>query len=126
MYTIFELSFNKKSRAIRLLYSVLHGDKSFLSNSIRNLINEKKIDIHWARNHKSSSLSSTHQSNDSSTVVVAEPQVQSQLNANSQSESTGERNSLIVNQTSETRSSNDASGLDPDVSVDANEGVTPS
>ena len=120
MYTIFELSFDKKSRAIRLLYSVLHGDKNFLSNSIRNLINEKKIDIHWARNHKSSSSSSTHQSNDSSTVVF-EPQVRSKLNANLQSESTGERNSLIVNQTPETRSLDDASGLNPDVSVDADE-----
>ncbi|CAF1501583.1 unnamed protein product [Adineta ricciae] len=45
MYTIFELSFDKKSRTIRLLYCVLHGDKQFLSNSVRVLIKEKNINI---------------------------------------------------------------------------------
>ncbi|CAF4393012.1 unnamed protein product, partial [Rotaria magnacalcarata] len=47
MYTIFELAFDKKSRTIRLLYSIVHEDKRFLSNSIRILIKEKNIDIYY-------------------------------------------------------------------------------
>ena len=49
MYSIFELSFDKKSRTTRLLYAVLYGDKQFLSNSIHILIKEKNIDIHRQR-----------------------------------------------------------------------------
>lgn len=45
MYTIFELAFDKKSRVVRLIYSILHGDKQYLSNSIRMYIKEKNIDI---------------------------------------------------------------------------------
>ena len=122
MYTIFELSFDKKSRAIRLLYCVLHGDKNYLTNSIRSLINEKDIDLDWAKKKQSSSSSSssTSQSNDSTTIVT-EPEVQSQMNLNSSSESTVEETSPLVSQISEAKVSNDALSLNPDMSVDAHE-----
>jgi hypothetical protein len=59
MYTIFELSFNKNSRTVRLLYSCLHGDKRFLSNSIRVFIKGKQIDIYSEQNHQPS-ITNTH------------------------------------------------------------------
>jgi hypothetical protein len=120
MYTIFELSFDKKSRAIRLLYSVLHGDKRCLSNSIRNLVRDKDIDIDWQQKQKLSSSSSISQSNDSTTLVI-EPRVQSQVNADSPRECTVEQNSPTVSQTSETKSSNDVPDFNLDMPVDANE-----
>ena len=45
MYTIFELSFPKNNRTMRLLYSVLHAEKRFLTNTIRLFLQEKQIDI---------------------------------------------------------------------------------
>ena len=59
MYSIFELSFDKKSRTTRLLYAVLYGDKQFLSNSIRILIKEKNIYIHCQRLQLPSSSSTS-------------------------------------------------------------------
>jgi hypothetical protein len=52
LYTIFELNFNKHARAIRLLYAVVFGDKRFISNVIRNVIQEKGIDIYSEQNRK--------------------------------------------------------------------------
>lgn len=43
MYTIFELSFPKNNRTIRLLYCILHGGKRFLTNTIRLFVKEKQI-----------------------------------------------------------------------------------
>lgn len=43
MYTIFELSFPKNNRTIRLLYCILHGEKRFLTNTIRLFIKEKQL-----------------------------------------------------------------------------------
>ena len=68
MYTIFELSFNRKSRTIRFLYSVLHSDKRFLSNSIRIFIKENNVDI-YSEQQQSSLTSSKHVSNISPTVI---------------------------------------------------------
>lgn len=45
MYSIFELNFYRHCRAIRFIYSIFYGDKHFLSNSMRLLIKEKRIDI---------------------------------------------------------------------------------
>lgn len=45
MYTIFELNFPKNNRTVRLLYSLFHGEKRFLSNTIRSFIREKDIEI---------------------------------------------------------------------------------
>lgn len=45
MYSVFELSFDKKSRTVRFLYCVLNSEKQFLSNSIRVLIKEKNIEV---------------------------------------------------------------------------------
>lgn len=72
MYTIFELSFSKKSRTIRFLYSVLHGDKRFLSNSIRIFIKENNIDIYSEQ--QQSSLSSSNPVSNISTTVINESQ----------------------------------------------------
>jgi hypothetical protein len=99
MHTIFELSFDKKSRTIRLLYSVLHGDKRFLSNSIRNLIKEKNIDIYCEQKYILSSSSSNLQSSSSTT----QPQAQSQIDINSLRESAVQQNSPAVSQTSNAR-----------------------
>ena len=119
----FRVIIRQKNRAIRLLYSVLHGDKHFLSNSIRNLIRDKNIDDDWQQKQKLSSSSSIGQFTDSTTFVI-EPQVQSQVNAASQSECTVEQNSPNVSQTSETKSSIDIPGFNLDMSVDADEWVT--
>lgn len=79
MYTIFELSFDKKSRAVRLLYSVLHGDKRFLSNSIRHFMKERSIDIYCEEKYKLSSSSSNLQSTDSASQSQAQLQSDSDL-----------------------------------------------
>lgn len=54
MYAVFELNFNKNSRAIRLLYAVVFGDKRFLTNTIRNIMHEKNIDVYHEQNQKTS------------------------------------------------------------------------
>lgn len=45
MFCIFELAFEKNGRVLRFLYAVLFGDKRYLSNTTRTLINEKSIII---------------------------------------------------------------------------------
>ncbi len=70
IYTIFELNFNKNSRTMRLLYSVLHGDKRFLSNPIRILIKEKNIDLDSEQDHKQS-ISSNSISNESTSDIAS-------------------------------------------------------
>lgn len=52
MYNVFELNFNKHSRAIRFLYSIFHNDKRFLSNAMRLLIKEKNIDVFNEQNQQ--------------------------------------------------------------------------
>ncbi len=52
LYAILELNFNKNARTIRLIYAVVFGDKRFLSNTIRHLIQEKGIDIYLEKNRK--------------------------------------------------------------------------
>lgn len=64
MYTIFELNFPKNSRTVRLLYSLLHGDKRFLTNTIRLFLKEKQIDV-IDRPHQNHSISPTSAENKS-------------------------------------------------------------
>lgn len=45
MYTIFELNFPKNNRVVRLLYSLLHREKRFLTNTIRLFMKEKNIEM---------------------------------------------------------------------------------
>ncbi|CAF3427803.1 unnamed protein product [Rotaria socialis] len=52
MYAIFELNFHKNSRSIRLLYAIVFADKRFLSNTIRDVIQEKQIDIYSELNRQ--------------------------------------------------------------------------
>ncbi|CAF3542494.1 unnamed protein product [Rotaria socialis] len=52
MYAIFELNFHKNSRSIRLLYAIVFADKRFLSNAIRDVIQEKQIDIYSELNRQ--------------------------------------------------------------------------
>ncbi|CAF1447885.1 unnamed protein product [Adineta steineri] len=59
MYTIFELAFNKNSRSIRLLYSILYADPRFLPNTIRIFLKEKNIDVYDEENKKLTSSSTT-------------------------------------------------------------------
>jgi hypothetical protein len=119
MYSIFELSFDKKSRTIRFLYCVLHGDKQFLSNSIRVLIKEKNIDIHRER-LQLPSISSYSVSNNT-TILTSEFQSQLQIVTNLLDHSTGEHNSSIINQTTEPTTSTDSSHSSADIACDTNE-----
>jgi hypothetical protein len=65
MYTIFELNFDKNSRAVRFLYAIIFSDKRFLSNSTRILIKEKNIDIDAEQKYKRSSNTQTSSNYDS-------------------------------------------------------------
>ncbi|CAF4065168.1 unnamed protein product, partial [Rotaria sp. Silwood1] len=117
MYTIFELSFDKKSRTIRFLYSIIHGDKRFLSNSIRFFIKEKKIDIQW-EHHQISSSSSNFPSVCSTTPII-EPSTHSQIQVNSSYDPSIEHDSSNLDQTTEPKSSNNNSS--PDMLITTNE-----
>lgn len=66
MHAIFELNFNKNSRATHLLYAIAFSDKRFLSNSVRRVIQEKHIDIYSEKSRKS-----TDDSTQNSTISVA-------------------------------------------------------
>ncbi|CAF1237741.1 unnamed protein product [Adineta ricciae] len=99
MYSVFELSFDKKSRTIRFLYCVLHGDKQFLSNSIRVLIKEKNIEIHRERLQPPSV--SPHSISTNATILSTESQIQSRIVTNSSSQSTDEHNSALIDQSTE-------------------------
>ncbi|CAM4833408.1 unnamed protein product [Rotaria magnacalcarata] len=52
MYAIFELNFHKNSRSIRLLYAIVFADNRFLPNTIRDVIQEKQIDIYSELNRQ--------------------------------------------------------------------------
>jgi hypothetical protein len=119
MYSIFELSFDKKSRTIRFLYCVLHGDKQFLSNSIRVLIKEKNIDIH-RECLQLPSISSYSVSNNT-TTLTSESQSQLQIVTNLLDHSTGEHNSSVINQTTQPTTSTDSSYSSGDMVCDTNE-----
>ena len=119
MYSIFELSFDKKSRTIRFLYCVLHGDKQFLSNSIRVLIKEKNIDIYRERLQLPSIWSYSVSNN--TTTLTSESQSQLQIITNILDHSTGEHNSSMFNQTTEPTTSIDTSHSSADIACDTNE-----
>ena len=119
MYTIFELSFDKKSRAIRFLYSVLHSDKQFLSNSIRILIKEKNIDIR--REQRQLSSTSSNSVYDGSTTFTVESQARSQIESNSFDNSAAKDDSPTINQTTEPKSSNNNSNSGSKMPVDTHE-----
>ena len=110
MYTIFELTFDKKSRTIRFIYSVLHGDKRYLSNSLRFLIKEKNIDIQYEQ-HKISSTSFNSACN-SSIIPIVEIQTQTQIQMNSSQDSLNEQDSSTVTKTAEPKPSNNNSNSD--------------
>jgi hypothetical protein len=68
MYTIFELAFNKNSRSIRLLYSVLYADARFLPNTIRIFLKEKNIDIYDEENKKLTNTSIISSNNSTTSI----------------------------------------------------------
>ncbi|CAF1319370.1 unnamed protein product [Adineta steineri] len=108
MYTIFELSFNKKSRTIRLIYSVLHGDKRFLPNFIRIFIKENNIDIYSEQQQQQSSLNSSNSMSKSSTTVINESQEsQSHVQVTEQCNPLDGHDLSIVTQTTEENDSMD-------------------
>ncbi|CAF3813633.1 unnamed protein product [Rotaria sp. Silwood1] len=102
IYTIFELSFDKKSRTIRFLYSIIH---------------EKKIDIQW-EHHQISSSSSNFPSVCSTTPII-EPSTHSQIQVNSSYDPSIEHDSSNLDQTTEPKSSNNNSS--PDMLITTNE-----
>ncbi|CAF3881149.1 unnamed protein product [Rotaria sordida] len=119
MYFIFELFFDKKSRTIRFLYCVLHCDKQFLSNSIRVLIKEKNIDIHRERLQPTSISFSSISNN--TTTLISESRNQLQIVTNLLDHSTGERNSSIINQTTEPTTSTHGSHSNVDMASNTNQ-----
>lgn len=123
MYSIFELSFDKKSRTIRFLYCVLHGDKQFLSNSIRVLIKEKSIHIHQERLQQTSASSDSISSNES--ALISESQVQSQTVKNKSDKSTDESDSSTIYQAAEHTNSKDDFQSCVQLHTNTDECVTP-
>ncbi|CAF1538951.1 unnamed protein product [Adineta steineri] len=107
MYTIFELSFNKKSRTIRLIYSVLHGDKRFLPNSIRIFIKENNIDIYSEQQQQSSLNSSNTMSKITTTVINESQESQSHVQVTEQCNPLDGHDLSIVTQTTEENDSMD-------------------
>lgn len=116
MYSIFELSFDKKSRTIRFLYCVLYGEKQFLSNSIRVLIKEKNIEIHRDR-HQLTSVSNN------TTTLISESQSQLQIVTNVSDHPTAEHNSSAINQITEPTTSTNSFHSSADMACDTNESV---
>ncbi|CAF1685382.1 unnamed protein product, partial [Adineta ricciae] len=120
MYSVFELSFDKKSRTIRFLYCVLHGDKQFLSNSIRVLIKEKNIEIHRERLQPPSASSYSMSTN--TTTFRTDSQSQSQIVTNSSAQSTStstdEHDCALIDRITEPTISTDCSPPIADVACD--------
>lgn len=119
MYSIFELSFDKKSRTTRLLYSILYGDKQFLSNSIRILIKEKNIDIHRQR-HQPPPTSSSSVSDGPATVIV-DSQALPQTQIDSLQDFEAQHDAVTIQQTKKSTSSSNNSTLTSTMSDDTNE-----
>ena len=117
MYTIFELSFDKKSRAIRLLYSILHGEKRFLSNSVRQFIKEKNIDIYNEEKQKGSSSSFNHGSN----ITTDQSLEQSQLNLNLADKLANQNHSFPVGEARQNQTLNNAPDLNSNTTKNADQ-----
>ncbi|CAF1262294.1 unnamed protein product [Adineta ricciae] len=117
MYTIFELSFDKKSRTIRLLYSVLHGDKQFLSNSVRLLIKEKSINIHRERPQLPSTSPDSFRNNP--TTINTTPVSRTQMDTNVSDNLTAEHAS-VTSRTKEQTTLPKDSRSSADMESDAN------
>ncbi|CAF1141210.1 unnamed protein product [Adineta ricciae] len=124
MYTIFELSFDKKSRTVRLLYAALHAETRYLTNSVRVLIKDKNIDIYAEKQHHnqqqqnqtipiSPSNSSTTHENESEPTV--------QIEIHSSADLPIQDNLLVSNQLIGTTSLSDDRGTNPSASVDTYE-----
>ena len=99
MYTIFELSFPKNSRTIRLLYCIIHGEKRFLTNTIRSFVKDKKILLldEFRSNRPNVSTSTS-----SEITIIMDPQESS-----SEKEKMDESNTIL----SRTTSSDDAANM---------------
>ena len=63
---------------MRLLYSVLHGDKRFLSSPIRILIKEKNLDLDTEQDHKQS-ISSNSISNEQISEIASQSLSRSEI-----------------------------------------------
>ena len=59
MFSIFELAFEKNGRVLRFLYAIMFGEKRYLSNTTRNLVTEKSINIYAEKNASLTSMPST-------------------------------------------------------------------
>ncbi len=108
MYTIFELSFDKKSRTIRLLYAVLHAETRYITNSVRILVKQKEINLHveeqYQEQHQQQTVSNS--SSNSSTTPENQSHSEVQLEINSPGDRSIEENPIIMNQLTDTTSSN--------------------
>jgi activator of HSP90 ATPase len=81
MYAIFELNFHKNSRTVRLLYGIAFSDKRFLSNTIRNFIQEKGIDIYMEQNRKTSNDTNGISNNSATVNLNSQTSSQDKLNS---------------------------------------------
>ncbi|CAF1394708.1 unnamed protein product [Adineta ricciae] len=138
MYTIFGLSFDKKSRAVRLLYSVLYGETRYLTNSVRILMKEKSIEVHsqQQKQHQpmlnASSNDSTMPSTESRSTSQAQPQPQSpshsprQIKINSPCASSVQVDSLAVRQLTQAKLTDENHDSNEDLCLDTNQDNTSS
>ena len=117
MYTLFELTFDKKSRTIRLLYSILHSDKRYLSNTLRHFITQRNIDIYCEGKYKLLSSFSDRQSNNSTT----DPQAKSQSDSASIDKSVHEDFSSIISQAPQANPLNNTDDSDAAMTTNLNE-----
>lgn len=102
MYSIFDLTFDKKSRTSRLIYSALHAETRCLTNAVRIFIKEKNIDIYAEQQHQYQVIQNSSSSN--SKTLSDESQQKSQSQMNLQDDSLIQRTPLTISQTSEIRS----------------------
>lgn len=111
MYTIFELTFDRKSRSTRLIYAVLYGDKTYLPNSLRMYIREKNIEISIEKLQSSA----TNRSSLINTGIASITDSQQQTNAdiNSFDDQTPEHSSQTNTQTTNSRITTDNSERPP-------------
>ncbi|CAF1591132.1 unnamed protein product, partial [Adineta steineri] len=118
----------KKSRTTRLLYAILHAETRYLTNSARILIKEKNIDVYGEQQYQQQQQQQQHQtmsnsSSTSSTISESESQSHIQFEIHSSGDFSVQDNCLILNQLTDTTSTNDNPDTNSNASLDINENI---
>lgn len=104
MYTIFDLAFDKKSRTSRFIYSILHAETRYLTNSMRVFIKDKNIDIYAEQQFQNQSIQNAL--SDNSKTIRTESQQQSQAKTSLQDDSSVEQSPSANSEAPELREEN--------------------